>query len=98
MKNETVVKNFLVDRNETGKEIVHYLDTGKKYFIEWIEPRGFRATWGDIDPATKTLQTGSYGKKYKGAITAEESVITTENGFEDIREGSGSPYAIIDHY
>lgn len=92
---EGVRKNFLVNRDDTGKEIVFFPETGKKYYVEYIEPRNFRTSWGDIDPATKTLQTGSYGEKYSGAIKAEDSVITKENGFERIVEGEGSPYDTI---
>jgi len=54
-----------------------------------------KSGWGDIDPATKKV-TGSYGNKYKGAIKADESMITKENGFENIIEGMGSPYAQIE--
>ena len=59
--------------------------------MEFIAPRGHRATWGDIDPATKKL-TGSYGNKSTGAIDAEDSIITKENGFDEIVEGKGTPY------
>lgn len=96
MKNNEITRNFLVNRDETGREIVYYIETGKKYYIEWIDCRGVRSEWGDIDPASKTLQTGSYGKKYKGSILPDESVITEENGFKNIIEGNGSPYSIID--
>ena len=89
-----VRKDFLVNREETGREVVFYPETGKKYYIEYIEPRSWRTSWGDIDPASKTV-TGSYGDKYRGAIKAEESVITKENGFEEIVEGGGSPYHTI---
>ena len=88
---EDVRKNFLVNRDDTGKEIVFFPETGKKYYVEYIEPRNFRTSWGDIDPASKSLQ-GSYGKKYTGAISEDESVITKENGFDEIVEGDGSPY------
>ena len=89
-----VRKNFLVNREETGREIVTFPETGKKYYIEYIEPRNWRSSWGDIDPASKTV-TGSYGDKHKGAIKADESVITKENGFNEIVEGEGSPYHTI---
>ena len=90
-----VRKNFLVNRDETGREIITYVQTGKQYFVEFIEPRNFRSSWGDIDPATKTV-TGSYGGKFKGSIKSEESVITKENGFNEIVEGKGgSPYHTI---
>jgi hypothetical protein len=92
---EDVRKTFLVNRDETGREIVRYLETGKEYFIEYTEPRNFRSSWGDIDPASKTIQ-GSYGDKFRGAIKAEDSLITKENGFDNIIEGKGgSPYHAI---
>jgi hypothetical protein len=95
MINEKVKKEFLVNRDETGREIVFYPETGKKYYVEYIEPRGWRTSWGDVDPATKTV-TGTYGDKYTGSIKTEESVITKENGFENIVEGQGgSPYDTI---
>lgn len=95
MISEEVKKNFLVDRDSTGREVVTFIETGKKYFIEYIEPRNHRITWGDINPATKQVE-GNYGGKFKGAIKAEESLITKENGFEDIVEGAGSPYSTIE--
>ena len=96
MVNEEVKKNFLVNRDETGREIVTYLETGKKYYIEYIEPRGWRGSdWGDVNPATKKV-TGTYGEKFTGSIKAEDSLITKENGFENIVEGQGgSPYDTI---
>ncbi len=94
MKNEKVLKDFLVNRDETGREIIHYPETGKRYYVEYIEPRGHRASWGDVNPATGKVE-GVYGDKYTGAIKANESVITKENGFEEIVEGAGSPYHTI---
>lgn len=86
----------MVNRDETGREIVYYPETGKKYYIEYIKPRSMEKTgWGDIDPATKKV-TGTYGKKYTGTIKEEESLITEENGFNEIVEGKGSPYSIIE--
>lgn len=84
-------KDFLTNRDETGREIVTFLETGKQYYVEYIKPRGHKTTWGDVDPATKKL-TGTYGAKHNGAITAEESLITKENGFDNISEGSGDAY------
>jgi hypothetical protein len=89
-----VKKDFLINRDETGKEIIFYPETGNKYYVEYIEPKGWRTSWGDVNPTTKTLE-GSYGDKYKGSIKAEESVITKENGFNNIVEGKGSPYHTI---
>lgn len=86
-----VVKNFLVNRDKTGKEIMFFPETGKKYFIEWI---GGHTSWGDFDPATKKF-TGSYGDKYTGSINEKDSVITKENGFVNIVEGKGSAYGRV---
>ena len=80
---------FLTNRDETGNLIYFYLETGKQYSVEFIAPRGHSVTWGDVDPATKKL-TGSYGGRANGAIKAEDSVITKENGFNDIVEGRGA--------
>jgi len=88
-------KEFMRDRDHTGREIVTFHETGKSYYVEYVEPRSMdKRGWGDIDPATKKV-TGTYGAKYQGAIKAEESMIIEENGFNDIREGSGSPYSTI---
>ncbi len=88
-----IIKNFLVDSEETGKHIVTSLRTGKKYFVEPIG--NGRSDWGDVDPATGKL-TGNYGSKYTGSITKEESIITEENGFKNIVTiDSGSPYGVI---
>lgn len=86
-----VNKNFLINRDETGKEVYFFPETGKKYYVEYIAPRSKaeQTNWGDLDPATKKV-TGSYGTKYTGAIKEYESVITKENGFNKIVEGVGA--------
>jgi len=86
-----VKRNFLVNRDETGREIVFFPETGKKYYVEYIQPRGHKSNWGDVNPATGKV-TGDYGNKTKGTILAEDSLITKENGFDNIIEGMGSPY------
>ena len=91
--NEEVKRNFLVNRDETGKEIIYFPKTGKKYYIEYIG--NGHSNWGDIDPVTKKL-TGNYGTKFRGSVTPQESVITEENGFENIVEGKGSAYANVE--
>ena len=85
---------FLLNRDETGREIVTFPETGKKYYVEYIEPRAHKVYWGDIDPASNTM-TGNYGSKLKGAIKVEDSLITESNGFTNIYEGEGSPYSKI---
>lgn len=84
-----VKKDFLVNRDETGKEIIYYPETGKRYFIEYIGDG--HSKWGDFDPVTKKF-TGNYGSKYRGSVTPKESVITKENGFDEIHEGKGSAH------
>jgi hypothetical protein len=87
-------KDFLVERDHTGREIVFYPETGKQYNVEYI---GGRSNWGDINPATGKVE-GNYGGKYKGSIREEDSLITESNGFnkDEIYEGKGTPYAKID--
>lgn len=89
-----MIKDFLLNRDETGREVVFYPETGKKYYIEWIGDGYSR--WGDFDPVTKKF-TGDYGSKNRGSVTPKESVITEENGFEDIREGKGSAYEHVNY-
>lgn len=54
----------------------------KRYTVEPIEtsrpPR-----WGDLDPSGKEL-LGSYGTKHRGGVSPSESVVTEENGFDNI--------------
>jgi hypothetical protein len=66
---------------ETGRYYVIDQKTGRKFCVEPIS--GNVAKWGDVDPVSKKL-TGSYGKKHKGSIDANESIITKENGFKNI--------------
>jgi hypothetical protein len=42
-----------------------------------------KTMWGDLDPATKQI-SGNYGKKYRGGIDPEESLISEENGFLNV--------------
>lgn len=92
--NQEVIKNFLVNSEETGRHIVTSLRTGRKYYIEPIG--NGRSDWGDVDVVTKKV-TGDYGDKYTGSVTEKESVIKEENGFINIQtiEG-GSPYHLIE--
>ena len=82
MKKKDFIKNFLLNRDETGRFIVRSSKTGKTYFVEPIDGDE-RTVWGDYNPATKTFETGNYGK-YKGSVRPSESMITEENGFEKI--------------
>jgi hypothetical protein len=86
------MRDFLTNRDETGREIVTFPETGKQYFVEYIGKN--HTNWGDLNPATGKIE-GSYGGKTRGSIDAKDSMITEENGFEDIKEGKGSPYYTI---
>jgi len=89
-------KQFLVNRDETGRFIVISFRTGNKYFVEPIESE-HTPRWGDLNPATGKVE-GSYGSKYTGGIKEKESLITKENGFEKIHySGVGSsPFSVIE--
>lgn len=88
-----IIKDFLINSEETGKHIVTSLRTGKKYYVEPIG--NGRSDWGDVDPATGNI-TGSYGSKYTGSVTELDSVIKKENGFKTVVTiKGGSPYGII---
>ena len=89
-----VRKNFLVDRDNTGKEIVAFPETGKKYYVEYFG-NGRMADWGSYNPSTGNIENKKGAGKFNGSIKPEDSVITKENGFDDIREGKGSPYHTI---
>lgn len=84
------MKDFLTHRDETGRFIVRSLRTGRVYFVEPIE-RDRPPAWGDVDPASKKV-TGSYGHKYRGAVSPAESMITEANGFTEISTVEGSPF------
>lgn len=66
---------------------VHSTILGRTFYYEIIEdhPDNLdRAQWGDVNPATKKLETGDYGKKNPAGVNMNESIITPENGFKEI--------------
>lgn len=75
-------KRFLVNSSETGRFIVKSLATNKEYFIEAIGRQ--HSNWGDLNPATGKVE-GSYGEKFRGSIMDKDSMITSDNGFDDIK-------------
>jgi hypothetical protein len=89
-------KQFLVNRDETGRFIVVSYRTGKKYFVEPIETE-HTPHWGNLNPATGKVE-GNYGSKHRGGIKEKDSMITKENGFDEIRySGQGaSPFTVIE--
>lgn len=93
--NSELNKNFLTNRDATGRYIIYSNRTGRSYYVEPIGSR--KSNWGDLNPATGKVE-GSYGKKYRGAIDESESLITPENGFDNIvtLEKGVSPMAYIE--
>jgi len=91
---EELRKNFLTHTDETGRFIVESKRTGIAYAVEPIG--NIKTAWGDLNPATGKTE-GKYGSKYKGSIDKKESLITEENGFENITtlEAGMSPLAYI---
>lgn len=84
-------KEFLTNRDETGREIHTFIETGKQYFVEYIEPKGgIRTNWGSYNPSTGNIENKKGAGKYNGGIQTEDSMITKENGFETIVEGKGA--------
>lgn len=78
-------KEFLTNRDETGRLIVKMLDgTNKQYFVEFIEPKGgIRTDWGSYNPSTGNIENKKGAGKYNGGVSAEDSLITIENGFSE---------------
>lgn len=76
-------KKFFEERDHTGRYMVRSQKTGYAYYIEPLD-KGTRRDFGDINPATGKVE-GAYGSKYKGAIHPSESLITEENGFQNIK-------------
>lgn len=87
------MRDFLINRDETGREVVVFKETGKKYYVEYVGKN--HTNWGDLNLATGKIE-GSYGNKNSGSIDEKDSLITKENGFEDIKYGKGSPYHTIE--
>lgn len=91
-----VIKNFLVDSDETGKHIVTSHRTGKKYYVEPIGSSRM-ADWGSYNPSTGNIENKKGAGKFTGSVLPNESVITEENGFKNIHMvDNGSPYSIIE--
>jgi len=89
-------KQFLINRDDTGRFIVISYRKGRKYFVETIETE-HTPQWGDVNPATKKVE-GSYGEKYRGGIKEKDSLLTPENGFMQVYYSGigGSPFTVIE--
>ncbi len=71
--------------------------TGRTYAVEPIgDPH---KQWGSIIPGTDDMAIKKGWKKYRGSIDKNESLITEENGFKNIKmmEPGMSPHAYIDY-
>ena len=75
-------KRFFESTDQTGRFVVKSSKTGCSYYVEPLDG-GERRSFGDINPATGQVE-GAYGSKYKGAVHPNDSLITKENGFENI--------------
>lgn len=81
--------------SNTGRFIVTSQRTGKTYVVE---PTGNIVTnWGNVNPATGKIEHGQ-GAKGRGAIDADDSIITPENGFNNIEllPPGTSPFSYIE--
>lgn len=79
----TIRQRFLEKTDDTGRFIVYSYKTGISYYVEPLDG-GERRGFGDVNPATGKVE-GAYGEKYKGSVHPRESLITKENGFENIQ-------------
>ena len=88
---------FLTNTDHTGRFIVVSTRTGITYFIEPIG--NVKTNWGDVQSYGTGVVTGSYGQKYRGSVDKEDSLITDENGFENIKtlDPGISPLQYIHH-
>ena len=97
MKTKDFNKRFMTNRDETGRFIVKSIRTGKSYYVEPIGSTR-AADWGYYNPGTGNIEHKKGYDKYSGTISESESLITKENGFDNITySGIGvSPYNIIE--
>lgn len=89
-------REFLADRDDTGRFLVRSYRTGRTYYVEPIGPDR-AADWGSYNPSTGKIENKKGAGKHRGAIDESDSMITKENGFTDIRYSGigGSPFEII---
>lgn len=91
-----MIRNFLVNSEETGRHIVFSQRTGRRYYVEPIG-NGRGGDWGSYNPASGKIEHKKGDGKYTGSVTEKESLITKENGFKNIVfVDRGSPYHIIE--
>lgn len=97
MLKEGVHQKFMTKTEETGRFVVYSPRTRRTYYIEPIGDAHIE--WGSVDPATKEFHTKKGWKKHTGSINKDESLITEENGFKNIRllEPGVSPLKAIEY-
>lgn len=95
---QDIAEKFYTNTDDTGRFTVTSTRTGKVYAVEPIEESRVDTAWGSIDPATGKLMNKKGHDKYRGAIDPEDSLITEENGFTNIKMiGTGtSPFHAIE--
>jgi len=92
---QQVLKNFLVDSEDTGRHIVKSIRTGREYYVEPIGD-GRMADWGSYNPSTGNIEHKKGAGKCAGSVREIESIVTKENGFDEVHfVDSGSPYEQI---
>ena len=92
---KNILQRFLYRTEDSGRFIVKSQVTGVMYFVEPLDHGKPTNLWGDQDPVTKKM-TGNYGNQRRGAVHPDQSLITAENGFENIDVFKGSPLVEID--
>jgi len=94
---QNTIKRFFTNTDETGKFMVTSNITGVKYFVEPIgDSRG--GDWGSYNPSTGNIENKKGFDKYTGSVKIEDSIITEDNGFKNIKhlEVAESPMSEID--
>lgn len=67
-----------------GRFYIKSIRTGKIYCVEAID--GHTPEWGSVDPSTGELVHKKGWLKYTGGIKEEDSIITKDNGFKNIKD------------
>jgi hypothetical protein len=80
--NSTFKTRFLTNTDDSGRFIVVSQRTGRSYYVEPIIT-SHTPKWGSVDPATGDFMHKKGDGKYVGGISADQSLITKENGFSE---------------
>ena len=88
-------KRFTVNSDDTGRFFVYSPRTGITYFVEPLDT-GARVSWGNVIPGKDKVETVT--AKGRGGVHPDESMITAENGMENIQllPPGTSPHGEID--